>query len=157
MQVASHHQAASGGRLARARAPGPVGVCVHLDAVGRLALVAEDHARACAQVAAQSFERHHGQSSRARHEAAHFLGGVQNINAVGSKIVRTRCKPSEAGELALAQLLFGLNLVRQNLLTGSGGAVGSFKLNLDKELLNLPGISLVLNPLGRPSDVSIEY
>ena len=88
---------------------------------------------------------------------SNFLGGVQNINAVDSKIVRTRGKPSEASKVALAQLLLGLDLVHQNLLTGSGGAVGSVELNLDKELLNLPRISLVLNPLGSSSDVSIEY
>ena len=113
--------------------------------------------RGRAQVAAQSLERPHGQGSRARHEAANFLSGVQNINAVGSKIVRTRCKPSKAGEVALAQLLFGLDLVRQNLLARSGSTIGPFKFNLDQQLLNLPTISLVLNPLGCASDDSIEY
>ena len=113
--------------------------------------------RGRAQVAAQSFERSHGQSSRACHDPTHFLGGVQNINAVSSKIVRTRGKPSEASEVALAQLLLGLDLVRQNLLARSRRAVGPFKFNLDQELLNLPRIRLVLNPLGGPSDDSIEY
>ena len=139
----------------RADAPRPVSVGVHLDAVGRLALVAKDHARPRAQVTAQSFERPHGQVIRARHEATHVLGGVQNINAVGSQRVRTRGKPSESVEVALAQLL-GLDLVRENLLTGKCSAVGSLELDLDKAPFDLSKISLVLNPLGSPSNDSIE-
>ena len=108
------------------------------------------------KIPAKSLQGHKRQLSRRTHPAANLLSRVLTVRSVSTKVVCSGRQCPEVSVPARIQRFIALKLFRQRLKAWSHTRLSSFQLKFLYQLLDLPRVRLVLEPVIAPSNDSIQ-
>ena len=109
--VLADHETPVGRTLPSTGTTGPVGVSVGLKTLQHSGIKSRTPSEAGLEDTGQVVSTPHGQFGSLGHGPADLLGRVTPINPIGSQIIGARRERTEASEVSLGQINFGLNLM----------------------------------------------